>query len=161
MKQDTLNIGTYGMMVKLKLTNNLFGLALLGAGGGMTGCMFFYTSFCASIPVDLDEAASIDGAGVIRTFFTIIFPQMQAITITRLIGVLTGCWNNYLMPMYLLNKSENYTLILYARKLFSSSTMDFPVAVAACTLMVIPILIFYFVMQKQIIGGQLDSAVKG
>lgn len=157
-----LLVGTYSLMVKLKLTNSLFGLALLGAGGGMTGCMFFYTTFCTSIPVDLDEAASIDGAGVIRTFFTIIFPQMKAITVTRLIGVLTGAWNNYLMPMYLLTKQERFTVLLFVRKLFTSSNGNtVPIAFAGCTLMVIPILIFYFLMQKQIIGGQLDSAVKG
>ena len=157
-----LLVGTYSLMVNLKLTNSLFGLALLGAGGGMTGCMFFYTTFCTSIPTDLDEAAAIDGAGVIRTFYTIIFPQMKAITVTRLIGVLTGAWNNYLMPMYLLTKSDKYTILLYVRKMFTTGSGNMiPAAFAGCTLMVIPILIFYFAMQKQIIGGQLDSAVKG
>ena len=158
-----LLVGTYSMMVKLKLTNSIFGLSLLSVGGSMTSVMFFYTTFTTMIPVELDEAAAIDGAGVIRTFFTIIFPQLKAITITRVIDSVTICWNNYLMPMYMLNKSEKFTLLLYVRKLYSGWTKvaDVPLAFAGCALMIAPILAFYFAMQKHIIGGQIDSSVKG
>jgi len=156
-----LLVGTYGLMVKLNLTNSLFGLALLGTGTGMTSCMFFYTTFCASIPFDLDDAAALDGAGVVTTFFAVIFPQLRAITTTRLIAVLTECWNNYLMPMYFLTKSRNYTILLLVRKLFQHAKRDFPSATAASVLMLVPIMVFYIILQKQIIGGQLDSAVKG
>lgn len=158
-----LLVGTYSLMVNLKLTNSVFGIALLGAGGGMTGAMFFYTTFATMIPVELDEAAAIDGAGVLRTYFQIILPQLKAITVTRIISVLTGCWNSYLMPMYLLTKGEKYTLLLFTRKLFTGQTHvpDVPLAFAGCTLMILPILVVYFLLQKHIIGGQLDSAVKG
>ena len=158
-----LLVGTYSLMVKLGLTNSIPGLALLQAGTGMTGTMFFYTTFTSSIPRDLDEAAEIDGAGVIRTYFSVIFPQMKAITITRLISVLTGCWNSYLMPMYMLTKSEKFTLLLYVRKLFSGQVNipNIPLAYTGCLFMILPILVFYFAMQKYIVGGQIDSAVKG
>lgn len=158
-----LLVGTYSLMVNLKLTNSILGIALLGAGGGMTGAMFFYTTFTTMIPVELDEAAAIDGAGVLRTYFQIILPQLKAITITRIISVLTGCWNSYLMPMYLLTKGEKYTLLLFVRKLFTGNTQvaDVPLAFAGCLLMILPILVIYFLLQKHIIGGQLDSAIKG
>lgn len=158
-----LLVGTYSLMVKLKLTNSIFGIALLGTGTSMTGAMFFYTVFTTMIPVELDEAAAIDGAGVLRTYFQIILPQMKAVTITRVISVLTGCWNNYLMPMYLLTKGDKYTLLLFVRKLFTGNTHvpDVPLAFAGCVLMILPILVVYFLLQKHIIGGQIDSAVKG
>ena len=158
-----LLVGTYSLMVKLRLTNSITGLALLSAGTGMTSTMFFYTTFTSMIPVELDEAASIDGAGVIRTYFSVIFPQLKAITITRIISVLTGCWNSYLMPMYVLTKAERFTLLLYVRKLFSGmmNIPNVPLAYTGCLFMILPILVFYFAMQKYIIGGQLDSAVKG
>ncbi len=157
-----LLVGTYGLMVKMHLTNSLIGMALLGAGGGMTGGMFFYTTFTTMIPVELDEAASIDGAGVIRTYFQIIFPQLKAITVTRVINIIIGCWNNYLMPMYMLQKGSKFTLLLYVRKLFTGQKVQsVPLAFAGCTLMVVPILIMYFSLQKYIIGSQLDSSVKG
>ena len=158
-----LLVGTYSFMVKLHLTNSIIGIALLGAGGGMTGAMFFYTTFSMMIPSELDDAAAIDGAGVLKTYFQIILPQLQAVTITRLISILDGCWNSYLMPLYLLNKSEKYTILLYVRKLFTGSTTvpDVPLAFAGCTLMIMPILIIFFLLQKHIIGGQIDSAIKG
>lgn len=157
-----LLVGTYGLMVKMHLTNSLIGMAILGAGGGMTGGMFFYTTFTTMIPVELDEAASIDGAGVIRTYFQIIFPQLKAITVTRVINIIIGCWNNYLMPMYMLQKGSKFTLLLYVRKLFTGQKVQsVPLAFAGCALMIVPILIMYFSMQKYIIGSQLDSAVKG
>ncbi len=158
-----LLVGTYSLMVNFGLTNSIFGIALLGVGGGMTGAMFFYTVFAAAIPVDLDEAASIDGAGIIRTFFVIIMPQLKAISITRVIGIVTGCWNSYLMPMFLLTKSEVQTVLLYVRKIYMSGGVvpDIPLAFAGSIIMLLPILIIYFGLQKYIIGGQIDSAMKG
>lgn len=161
--QTALLVGTYMLMTKLHLTNSIVGLALLGAGGGMTGSMFFYTTFTTMIPSDLDDAAAIDGAGVLRTYFQIIMPQMKAVTVTRVITVLVGCWNSYLMPVYMLTNSEKFTLLLYVRKLFTGSATvpNIPLAFAGCVLMIMPILCLYFVLQKHIIGSQLDSAVKG
>lgn len=157
-----LLVGTYSMMVKLKLINSIFGLSLLTAGSSMTGCMFFYTTFATMIPVDLDEAAAIDGCSVLGTYFRIIFPQMKAVTVTRIIGCLTTCWNNYLMPMYLLQKKEKYTLLLYVKTHGVKNTISSsPLFCAGAALMVVPILILYFSMQKYIISSRIDSAVKG
>ena len=67
------------------------------------------------------------------------------------------------MPMYVLTKAERFTLLLYVRKLFSGmmNIPNVPLAYTGCLFMILPILVFYFAMQKYIIGGQLDSAVKG
>ena len=97
-----LLVGTYSLMTRLGLVNNLAGLAFLLAAGGIPGCMFMYANFVTAIPVALDEAAMIDGANIFQTFFRIILPQLKAVTVTRLIIVATGCWNQYLMPLYLL-----------------------------------------------------------
>lgn len=158
-----LLVGTYTLMVKMHLTNSILGLALLSAGGGMTGCMFFYTTFATMIPTELDDAAAIDGAGVLQTFFRVIMPQMKAVTVTRIISLLVGCWNSYLMPLYMLTKKGKYTVLLYMRELFSGSlgVKNVPLAFAGGVLMIMPVLVFYFLAQKQIIGSQIDSAVKG
>ena len=151
-------------MVNLRLTNSVIGLSLQGAGGGMMSALFFYyTTFTSSIPMDLDEAAMIDGAGVVRTYFQIIFPQMRAITVTRVISIVVGCWNSYLMPMYMMTKTEKQTLLLYVKRLFTSgfALPNVPLSFASAFLCVLPILILYFVLQRYIVSGQLDSAVKG
>ncbi len=157
-----LLVGTYGLMVKLGMVNSLLGLALLSGSGGIPGTMFMYVSFVISIPQALDEAASIDGAGVIRTFFRIILPQLKAITVTRVIMTAVGSWNNYLMPMFLLTNKAKYTIILVIKAVFAGSNgvKDVPYACATCAIGLLPIILLYLFLQRFIIEGQLDSSVK-
>ncbi len=157
-----LLVGTYSLMVKLHLTNSLTGLALLSAAGGIPATMFMYVNFVVSIPRALDEAAAIDGAGVIRTFFQIIMPQLKAVTVTRIIMAATGSWNNYLMPMYLLQDKSKFTIILVIKSAFNrtNGVGNLPKACATCTLGLLPVIVLYLFLQKYIIEGQIDSSVK-
>lgn len=157
-----LLVGTYSLMVNFKMANTLWGLALLSAAGGIPGTMFMYVNFVTSIPVALDEAAMIDGAGVMRTFFQIIMPQLKAVTVTRVIIAATGSWNNYLMPMYLLQDKAKHTIILVIKAAFNTGNGlgDLPKACATCVLGLLPIIILYVFLQRYIIEGQIDSSVK-
>ena len=152
-----LLVGTYGLMVKFHMTNTLYGLALLSAAGGIPGTMFMYVNFVVSIPVALDEAAAIDGAGVLRTFAQIIMPQLKAVTVTRIIMSATGCWNNYLMQ----DKSK-FTIILVIKSAFNrtNGVGNLPKACATCALGLLPVIVLYLFLQKYIIEGQIDSSVK-
>lgn len=114
----SLLVGTYSLMVKFHMINKIWALSLQTAAIGMAGTMFFYTSFIVSIPKDLDQAAAIDGAGILRTFFQIILPQLKPVTVTRLIMIAVGTWNNYAMPTYLLTNTNKATVILTVRKAF-------------------------------------------
>ena len=146
-----LLVGTYGLMVKFHMTNTLYGLALLSAAGGIPGTMFMYVNFVVSIPVALDEAAAIDGAGVLRTFAQIIMPQLKAVTVTRIIMSATGCWNNYLMPMYLLqDKSKFLRLSLSSnpRSTVLTALENLPKACATCALGLLPVIVLYLFLQK-------------
>lgn len=157
-----LLVGTYSLMVKLHMSNTLWGLALLTAATGMAGSMFMYVNFIIAIPVALDEAAMIDGASMLQTFFFIIMPQLKAITVTRIIMSATGCWNQYLMPMYLLQDKTKHTIILVIKAAFnnSSGVSNVPRACATCVIGILPIIALYLFLQKYIIEGQIDSAVK-
>lgn len=157
-----LLVGTYSLMVRLHMTNTLYGVILLTAAGGIPGTMFMYVNFVVSIPQALDEAAAIDGAGVLRTFFQIVMPQMKAITVTRVIMSATACWNNYLMPMYLLQDRSKYTVILEIKSAFNrtNGVGDLPLACATCVIGLLPVILLYLLMQKKIIEGQIDSSVK-
>jgi len=157
-----LLVGTYGLMVKFHMTNTLYGLALLSAAGGIPGTMFMYVNFVVSIPTALDEAAAIDGAGVLRTFTQIIMPQLKAVTVTRIIMSATGCWNNYLMPMYLLQDKSKFTIILVIKSAFNrtNGVGNLPKACATCALGLLPVILLYLFLQKYIIEGQIDSSVK-
>ena len=157
-----LLVGTYSLMANLHMTNSLWGLILLQAAGGIPGTMFMYINFVAAIPRELDEAAALDGAGVSRTFFSVIMPQLKAVTVTRIIMSATGAWNNYLMPMYLLQDKSKYSIILVIKSAFNSTNGvgNLPKACATCVLGLLPIIILYLALQKYIIEGQIDSAVK-
>lgn len=157
-----LLVGTYSLMVKLHMVNTLWGLALLTAAGGIAGSMFMYVNFIVAIPVALDEAAMIDGASILQTFFHIIMPQLKAITVTRVIMSATGCWNQYLMPMYLLQDKTKHTVIQVIKAAFNSTNgvSNVSSACATCVIGILPIIILYLFLQKYIIEGQIDSAVK-
>ncbi len=159
----SLLVGTYSLMVKFGMINKIWALSLQTAAIGMAGTMFFYTSFIVSIPKDLDEAAAIDGAGIFRTFFQIILPQLKPVTVTRLIMIAVGTWNNYAMPTYLLTDSRKATVILIVRKAFSvaaGAVQNVPLACAECAVALLPVIALYILLQRYIIEGQLDSVSK-
>ncbi|MDD6222695.1 MAG: carbohydrate ABC transporter permease [Lachnospiraceae bacterium] len=159
----SLLVGTYSLMVKFNMVNKIWALSLQTAAMGMAGTIFFYTTFIVSIPKELDEAAAIDGAGIIRTYTQIIFPQMKAITITRIIMIAVGTWNNYAMPSYLLTNTKKATVILVVRKAFytaAGAVQNTPLACAECAVAILPVMILYIALQHYIIEGQLDSISK-
>ncbi len=159
----SLLVGTYSLMVKFHMINKIWALSLQTAAIGMAGTMFFYTSFIVSIPRDLDQAAAIDGAGILRTFFQIILPQLKPVTVTRLIMIAVGTWNNFAMPTYLLTNTSKATVILTVRKAFYTaygSVQNVPLACAECAVALTPVILLYLLLQKYIIEGQLDSVSK-
>lgn len=159
----SLLVGTYSLMVKFHMVNQIWALSLQTAATGMSGTMFFYTSFVISIPKDLDEAASIDGAGIFRTFFKIILPQLKPVTVTRLIMIAVGTWNNFAMPTYLLTDATKSTVIQIVRKSFyavAGAVQNVPLACAMCTVALLPVIVLYILLQRYIIEGQLDSVSK-
>lgn len=158
----SLLVGTYSLMVSMNLVNTLHGLALLSAACSIPSALFLYSSFMVSVPRDLDEAAMIDGAGVLTTFFRIIFPQLRSVTITQMIISAIGCWNEYLMPMYMLQNNRKHTLILVIKSAFNSfnGVADLPLAAATCVIGIAPIIVFYLAMQKHIIKGQIEGISK-
>lgn len=159
----SLLVGTYSLMVRFHMINKIWALSLQTAAVGMSGTMFFYTSFIISIPKDLDDAAAIDGAGVLQTFFRIILPQLKPVTVTRLIMIAVGTWNNYAMPTYLLTDTSKATVIQVVRKSFyavAGAVQNVPLACAMCAVALCPVIVLYILLQNYIIEGQLDSVSK-
>ena len=157
-----LLVGTYSLMASLHMTNTLWGLALLTAAGSIPATLFMYVNFVVAIPKALDEAAAIDGAGVLRTFFCIIMPQLKAVTVTRIIMSAVWSWNNYLMPMFLLQNQSKFTVILVIKSAFNATNGlgNLPLACATCVVGLLPVILLYLFLQKYIIEGQIDSSVK-
>lgn len=134
-------------------------LIYLGFSSGLS--VFMFAGFVKSIPVEIEEAAVIDGCSPVQMFFMIVFPILKPISITVAILNTMWIWNDYLLP-YLLIGSEYKTIpiaIQYLRGGYGS--IDMGAMMAMLVLAIIPIVVFYFTCQKYIIKGVVSGAVKG
>ncbi|WP_412761652.1 carbohydrate ABC transporter permease [Paenibacillus macerans] len=129
-------------------------------GFGISLSTFMYHGFIKGVPVDMDEAALIDGAGRIKLFSSVIFPILKPITTTIAILNVLWIWNDFLLPSLVLISPEDRTLPLSTYYFFGKYTSNYGVAMAALVLSMIPIVIFYVAMQRQIIQGVVEGAVK-
>lgn len=132
----------------------------LGFGAGLA--VFMFTGFVKSIPIEIEEAANVDGAGPLRTFFGIVLPIMKPTFIS--VGILETMWiwNDYLLPYLILDKSLYKTIPIQMQYLNGSyGHSDTGAIMSLIVLSIIPIVIFYFACQKYIIEGVVAGAVKG
>lgn len=157
----TILVGIYTTMSKIRGISTYWGIVLILSAFGLPLAIMLYTNFIAQIPKELDEAASIDGAGVVTTFFRVIFPQLKTITVTIIILQGVSTWNEFTFSNYFLQRAEMKTITLVIRSYFSSVTNDYGGAAAAACIGMLPLVIVYLCLQKYFIQGQMDGAVKG
>ena len=142
------------------LPGNQITIAFFYVGFGVALSTFLYHGFISNIPYELDEAAAIDGASPFRTFRRVIFPMLGPVTATVSIINALWIWNDFLLPSIVLLENDQKTIPLRTFVFYGKYTSDYGMAMAGLLLSVIPILIFYFLMQKRIISGISAGAVK-
>lgn len=144
----------------LGMLNSIWGLVImyLGFGSGMT--IFLYHGFIKGIPVELEEAAIIDGCSRLGVFWRIVFPLLKPITVTIVILNSLWIWNDYLLPSLVLQNPEYRTIPLATFFFFGQYTKQWDLALAALVLGIIPLLIFFFAMQRHIIKGITSGSIK-
>lgn len=157
----TILVGVYSTMSNIHATSTYWGMVLVLSAFGLPLVIFLYTNFISSIPVALDEAASIDGAGLMQTFFMIILPQLKTITVTVIILQGVGVWNEYTYSYYFLQKTSMRTITLVIKTFFSAISNDYGAAAATAVIGMLPLIIVYLCLQKYFIQGQVDGAIKG
>ena len=132
----------------------------LGFGAGLAVFMFY--GFVKSMPIEIEEAASIDGCGPIRTYFGVVLPMMKPTVISVGILEIMWIWNDYLLPYLVLDKRVYMTIPIHIQYLQGSyGSVDLGAVMALIVLSIIPIIIFYGICQKHIIKGVMTGAVKG
>ena len=144
----------------LGLPGNQFTIAFFYVGFGVALSTFLYHGFITNIPYELDEAAGIDGASPFRTFRSIIFPMLGPVTATVAIINALWIWNDFLLPSVVLLDNEQKTIPLRTFVFYGNYTSDYGLAMAGLVISILPIVIFYFIMQRQIIAGISAGAVK-
>ena len=132
----------------------------LGFGAGLA--VFMFTGFVRSIPLEIEEAAAIDGCGPVRTYFSVVVPMLRPTMISVGILELMWVWNDYLLPYLVLDINEYRTIPIHIQYLKGSyGTVDLGATMALILLSIIPVIVFYLTCQKYIIKGVAAGAVKG
>ena len=132
----------------------------LGFGSGLA--VFMFTGFIKSIPIEIEEAAVMDGSGPISTYFKVVFPMLKSIL--NSVGVLEvmWIWNDYLLPYLVLDRTKYMTIPIHVQYLRGSyGTVDLGATMAIIMVSIIPVIIVYLFCQKYIVKGVAAGAVKG
>ncbi len=141
--------------------DNRLGVILLYVVFYMPMNVMLYSGYLKNVPLAMEEAADIDGASAWRTYWTIIFPMMKPMHATVAVLTALGTWNDVMTPLVIMSGTKNTTLPLAQLNFQSQFGTNYNLAFASYLLALIPILIFYVICQKQIIGGIANGAVKG
>ena len=132
----------------------------LGFGAGLA--VFMFVGFVKSIPLDIEEAAAIDGCSPLRTYFNVVLPMLKPTLVSVGILELMWVWNDYLLPYLVLDMTEYRTLPIHIQYLKGSyGTVDLGATMALILMSIIPVIVFYLTCQKHIIKGVAAGAVKG
>ncbi|MDF6040892.1 carbohydrate ABC transporter permease [Streptomyces sp. JH14] len=150
----------YIVVKDLGLVDNLFGVIIPQIAFGLPTTVIILVPFLRAIPNEIEEAAAIDGTSRLGFFVRMVIPLSLPGVVT--VGILSfiGSWNNYVLPLYILNSQANFTLPLGVQAFSSQYSVDTARVLAFTSLAMLPALIFFAIFEKKIVGG-LTGAVKG
>ena len=135
-------------------------IVYLGFGAGLA--IFMFIGFIKGLPLEIEDAAAIDGCGPLRTFFNVVLPMLKPTLISVGILELMWVWNDYLLPYLVLDRTKYMTIPIHVQYLKGSyGTVDLGATMAVIMLSIIPIIVVYMFAQKHIIKGVAAGAVKG
>ncbi|MDM5278584.1 carbohydrate ABC transporter permease [Paenibacillus silvae] len=147
----------YGNM---SLLDSKLTLLFMYLGFGVPFGVFTFHGFIKGIPFELEESAFIEGSSRMRTFFQIVLPLLRPVFVTLIVLDVLWIWNDYLLPSLVLLSPEHKTLPLSTYNFFSSYSVDYAPLMAGLIMTIIPVLIMYLLLQKQIIKGITEGALK-
>lgn len=158
---QALFLPIYIIGYNLNLTNTRYGIIFMYIATGVSFGVFLMNSFMSTVPLELEEAARIDGCSVFRTYFTIVMPLLKPAMATLIIMQAFQIWNDYLLASLYVSKKQLKTLTVAIQSLFSAQTSDYTTAMAAIIISVLPIAVLFISLQKYFIKGMTVGAVKG
>lgn len=154
-------MGLYDLVRGLGLMNTLASVILINIAINIPFATFLFRSFVSTIPLELEEAARMDGAGTFRTFWTIVFPLLRPVAITIAILNTLNVWNDFMGPLYFLQGREKSVILQEVYRNVGQFSTDWTSMFPMMVLGVLPLLLFYVLMQRFIIGGVMAGSVKG
>jgi raffinose/stachyose/melibiose transport system permease protein len=159
---QTIVIPVIYVLRTLGLMGTLPGLVLFQTALTIPTTLFLFTAFVQTIPRELDEAARIDGASRLGTFWRVIFPLMRPAVATAVVLNAVGVWSDFVNPRIILGPGSGiYTVTTGVFAAISKYSTDFTIVYSNMLLAVAPVIVFYVLLQKRIIGGLTSGAIKG
>ncbi|AFK86522.1 MULTISPECIES: carbohydrate ABC transporter permease [Thermoanaerobacterium] len=142
------------------LIDTRYGLIFMNIGFGIGMSTFLFHGFIKNVPLEMEEAATIDGCNKFQLFWRIVFPNLKPIIVTVAILNVISFWNDYLLPSLVLRSPNLRTIPLSTFFFFGEFTIEWNLALAGLVLTIIPVIIFYLFSQKYIIKGVMAGAIK-
>lgn len=151
----------YAVVNKLGLYNTLGGLILVYSSLGLPTTLFIMRGYFLSLPHSLQEAAYIDGAGFLKTYLAIVLPSARPGLATAAVLQFLMAWNEFLYALVLTNSNQSRTLPIALNYFKSQFSFNYTAMFAAIVVVIIPSILVYILLQKQVVGGMTAGAVKG
>ncbi|GKU77340.1 carbohydrate ABC transporter permease [Paenibacillus sp. L3-i20] len=145
----------------LGLMNSIPGLIICYLGFGVPISVFLFHGFVKSIPLEIEEAATVDGSNVYGVFYRVVLPLLKPMLVTVFILNTLWIWNDYLLPSLILQAPELRTIPIATFNFFGQYTKQWDLALPALVMGILPVIVFFLSMQKYIIEGITQGAVKG
>ncbi|GAA0177836.1 carbohydrate ABC transporter permease [Clostridium sediminicola] len=156
----SLLVPLYSFMAKLKGISTFWGIIVVHVTFQLPLSIFLYTNFIKTIPLALDEAATIDGCSNFSIFYRIILPLLKPVTATVIILTGVAIWNDYQFSLYFLQNPNMKVVTLAISSFFAMTGTNLNAAAASAVMGILPITILYIALQKYFVKGMVDSAVK-
>lgn len=144
----------------INAVDNIFMVVVFYIGAHISMAVFMFQGFIKNIPVELDEAATIDGCNDFQILFKIIFPLLKPIISTVAVLDILAIWNDFLLPYILLQSNRLKTLPLMTYSFFGQYSVDYSLVCSGLIMSILPVIIIYAFLQKQIIDGVVAGAIK-
>ncbi|WP_206535733.1 carbohydrate ABC transporter permease [Microbacterium sp. 4R-513] len=149
------------ILLSAGLIGTIPGLIIVNVAGAMPFAILVFMGFVRSIPIELEQAAAVDGAGPFRIFWQIVFPLMRPAVATVLIFTAVGVWNDFIMPLIVLGPGSGTTVTVGLYRSVSQYTSDYGAVFAFMVLATIPILLLFLFFQRYFVKGLIAGATKG
>ena len=159
---QALIIGLFREFDQLNLLQNLLGLVIVYAAQALPVSIWMLRNFVATVPRDLEEAAAIDGASALKIFWRILFPLVAPGLVATSIFAFITAYNEFIVALTFLGQTHSdYTLPIYVTYFFTRSGAEWGPIMAASTMYTIPVMIFFLIVRRRLVGGLVAGAVKG
>lgn len=150
----------YEVMQKLHLLDSYVGIVLAYTATIMPFAVFFFAGFLRTVPPELEEAAAVDGAGIVRTYWKIVFPLLRPATATLAIFVILQVWNDLILPLVLLSSDDKQTVTLAVYATIGTHTMSPEQLLPTLVLGVLPLFVVFLALQRYVVAGIAVGAGK-